>query len=291
MTNTTPIHFSSIIEGEFGRVEVLEFSHDLVMQAHPQTHFGFWLGGGAAMTQAGGQLVRFDEDTVFAANSHESHDLKLLHPQQPALFLMLYVNDEWLDGLHHHLGCPVVLSQPQIVFTPTIRQACAGLLQLIADSASADADSLASGVRHLVQQTIANNISALPRSGVMRRRKLIDYRLRVAIAHMHAQLGQPVVAERVAEVVGLSRSRFFELFHDQLKTSPQVYWNSIRVEEAVKRLMMKKESMTHLSMDLGFSTPGNFSRFFRDHKGMTPSRYCKLSHAVSPSQVHSSTAH
>ncbi len=290
MKNKANNHFSSIIEGEFGRIEVLEFQHDLVMQAHPQTHFGFWLGGGAATTHLAGHVVRFDDTTALAANSHESHDLRLLDPEQPALFLMLYINDEWLDGLHQHLGRPVVLAQPQISFTPEIRHACHQLLHIVGEGSGTDLSMLASAVRHLVEQTVASNMDALPCMGLVQRRKLIDYRLRVAIAHMRSQLGQPVVAERVAEVVGLSRSRFFELFHDQLKTSPQVYWNSMRVEEAVKRLGLKKESLTHLSMDLGFSTPGNFSRFFRDHKGMTPSRYRKACHAVQPVQMHSSTA-
>lgn len=271
-------HSSAVIEGSFGRVEVMNLNHDLVMQAHPRTHFGYWLGGGKAQANIDGKVVNFNDENALVANSHESHDLRLADTEQPAQFLMLYVNDDWLDGLHQHLGCPVVLSQPHIAITTQIREACASLLVLLDSEKNVRYPLLEVGVRQLVEKTIAMNMHALPRMGDMQRRKLIDYRLRVAIAHMRSQLGQPVVAEQIAEVVGLSRSRFFELFHDQLKTSPQVYWNSIRVEEAVKRLVMKKESLTHLSMDLGFSTPGNFSRFFRDHKGMTPSHYRKACH-------------
>jgi AraC-like DNA-binding protein len=112
------------------------------------------------------------------------------------------------------------------------------------------------------------------------RRRMIDYRLRVAIAHMQDNLSTPKVAEEVAEVVGLSRSRFFELFHDQLGTSPLVFWNAMRLEEALTRLSARDENMTSMAMTLGFSTPGNFSRFFRDHRGVTPTAYRKVCHAA-----------
>jgi AraC-like DNA-binding protein len=107
---------------------------------------------------------------------------------------------------------------------------------------------------------------------------MIDYRLRVAIAHMQDNLGSPKVALELAEVVGLSRSRFFELFHDQLGTSPLVFWNAMRLEEALIRLNANEGNMTSMARRLGFSTPGNFSRFFRDHRGVTPTTYRRVSH-------------
>jgi AraC-like DNA-binding protein len=109
---------------------------------------------------------------------------------------------------------------------------------------------------------------------------MIDRRLRLAIAHMQDNLDNPRVAEDVAALVGLSRSRFFELFHDQLGTSPLVFWNAMRVEEALTRLNKRDENLTSVAMELGFSTPGNFSRFFRDQRGVTPSTYRRVCHAA-----------
>jgi methylphosphotriester-DNA--protein-cysteine methyltransferase len=45
------------------------------------------------------------------------------------------------------------------------------------------------------------------------------------------------------------------------------------------RLNAREENMTAMAMDLGFSTPGNFSRFFRDHRGVTPTTYRRVCHA------------
>ena len=109
---------------------------------------------------------------------------------------------------------------------------------------------------------------------------LVDYRLRAAMLYMQKNLSNPCMAEEVASLVGMSRSRFFELFHDQLGTSPHVHWNAIRIEEASNRLRTSAENITSIAMDLGFSNPGNFSRFFRDHVGVTPSSYRRISHAA-----------
>jgi AraC family transcriptional regulator len=90
----------------------------------------------------------------------------------------------------------------------------------------------------------------------------------------------PQVAEQVADMVGLSRSRLFQLFSEQLASSPLVYRSGIRLEEAVTRLRGRAPQLTELALDLGFSTPGNFSRFFRSHRGVTPSAYRRVLQAA-----------
>lgn len=111
------------------------------------------------------------------------------------------------------------------------------------------------------------------------RRTLIDYRLRAAVRFMRKNLSDQCLIEDVARHVGLSRSRFFELFQDQLGTSPQMHWNAIRNEVAISRLCLSEIDITSISLELGFSNPGNFSRFFRDQMGVTPSLYRRNNHA------------
>jgi transcriptional regulator GlxA family with amidase domain len=112
------------------------------------------------------------------------------------------------------------------------------------------------------------------------RRQLIDYRLRAAMAYMRKNLNNPCLADDVAKLVGMSRSRFFDLYHDQIGTSPHVHWNAMRIEEACNRLRSNQENITSIALDLGFSNPGNFSRCFRDHTGFTPTSYRRVSHAA-----------
>jgi transcriptional regulator GlxA family with amidase domain len=101
---------------------------------------------------------------------------------------------------------------------------------------------------------------------------VLDHRLRAAIAYMREHVSEPIAVEDVANLVGLSRGHFFSLFRDQLNTTPQVFWSAVRVEEAVRLLVQQEEPLTSVALDLGFSTPGNFSRFFRE-TGVTPSSF------------------
>jgi AraC-like DNA-binding protein len=273
------VDYFAVAEGDYGRVEVVEHKHDLVMHAHPYTHFSFWLGGGKAHSRVGTQMVQLGSDVALGVNSHASHDLRLNEAGRSAVFLNLYLNDHWLDAQCSALAHSMVLPQPCIKISPVVREVCAALLKRMESPLREPAMCIETHVVALVSKTIESAMTAEQLQAMPVRRRMIDYRLRIAITHMQNNLGSPKVAEEVAEVVGLSRSRFFELFHDQLGTSPLVYWNALRLEEALTRLNARYENMTSMSLELGFSTPGNFSRFFRDHRGVTPTTYRRVCHA------------
>ncbi len=270
----------SVVNGAFGRLEVVQYSHDLVMHAHSETHFAFWLYGGDAYVNVGNNQFKCARNLVLGINSLASHDLKLVDAYSPAFFLMLYLEDRWLDETFKHFGRPVVLPSVEFSIIEDIQDASWKLSRCLLTGNKPSPCELDSQVKWLIDNTVEQAMKMHPLQLVPVRRKMVDYRLRVAMAHMRENIDNPTAAEKVADVVGLSRSRFFELFNTQLDTSPHVYWNSVRLEEAVKRLRFSDENMTTLAMDLGFSTPGNFSRFFREHIGVTPSTYRRLSYAA-----------
>ena len=274
------VDFFAVSEGHYGRLEVVEHHHDLVVHAHPYTHFSFWLGGGLAHSRMGSTQIQIGPDVALGVNSHASHDLRLNDPLQPAIFLNLYLNDAWLDDQCSTMAHSVLLPCACIGVTPEVRDVCAQLLTHLTSPLRAPWRCVEADVVSLVGKTIASAMTPEQLRAMPLRRRMIDRRLRLAIAHMQDNLDNPSVAEDVAGLVGLSRSRFFELFHDQLGTSPLVFWNAMRVEEALTRLNNRDESLTSVAMELGFSTPGNFSRFFRDQRGVTPSTYRRVCHAT-----------
>jgi transcriptional regulator GlxA family with amidase domain len=62
----------------------------------------------------------------------------------------------------------------------------------------------------------------------------------------------------------------------EIQSSPKVIWNSLRLDEAMKRIATTKESMASVAKAVGFSSAGNFSRFFKANIGLSPLAYRKM---------------
>ena len=100
----------------------------------------------------------------------------------------------------------------------------------------------------------------------------MDFRVRKAIDLMKSRVCDRICFDEVAKSVGLSRPHFFALFKEETSLTPNVYWNTLRMDEAMRQLQ-SRESLTSVACNLGFTTQGNFSRFFRDHTGVPPTLY------------------
>ena len=110
-----------------------------------------------------------------------------------------------------------------------------------------------------------------------RARKPSDFRLRKALSLMRDNIARGLDMEAVARASGLSRPHFFSIFRDQLDLTPGIFWNALRLEEAVHQMRDPRESLTAVASSLGFNAQGNFTRFFRQHTGVAPSAYrCAL---------------
>jgi AraC-like DNA-binding protein len=262
-------------EGAFGRAVVLDLRDDLVAHAHAETQFAFWLGGGRVQAHLGTEIVSYSENVALGTNAYESHDARLLDKTQPAVFLVLYISKPWLDERRAASGRPFFFPSPRVPISPALRQACWRLLDLIISVDATALGRLENEVEALIIAAIDATLAPVVQPPCTRA-PMLDHRLRAAIAYMRAHVADPITVEDVAGKVGLSRAHYFSLFRDQLHTTPQVFWSAVRVEEAVKRLVLRDEPLTSVALDLGFSSPGNFSRFFREHMGVTPSRFRRI---------------
>jgi AraC-like DNA-binding protein len=267
----------ALLEGTFGRAVVLELRDDLVAHAHAESQFAFWLGGARAEANLGQTLVRYSEDVALGTNSYESHDARLVDKNAgPAVFLVLYISKTWLDELRAASGRPFFFPAPRVPVSPALRQACWRVLDIIISPHHQHRNRIEHEVEALIQAAIDATLAPVNPSGLPSRTPLLDHRLRIAIQYMREHVAEPLAVEDIAGRVGLSRAHFFSLFRDQLNTTPQVFWSAVRVEEAIRRLVQRDEPLTSVALELGFSSPGNFSRFFRDHMGVTPSRFRRV---------------
>lgn len=262
--------------GAFGRAVVLDLSEDLVAHAHSETQFAFWLGGGRVQARLANEVVDYREDVALGTNAYESHDARLLDKCQPAVFLVLYISKEWLDAKRASSGRPFYFASPRVPINPALRQACWRLLDIIISPHHDGPSRLEAEVESLINTAIDSATAPIAPGDRNSRPPMLDHRLRAAVAYMRQHVAEPISVEEVAGKVGLSRAHFFSLFRDQLHTTPQVFWSAVRVEEVVRRLVLDGEALTSVALELGFSSPGNFSRFFKEHMGVSPSRFRRV---------------
>lgn len=265
----------SVVEGRFGTVEVREISHNLITHAHAQMQFGYWIGGGTAHASLSAVPAQYNDAFVVSVNRYQSHDFILDDAQSPAFVLFLYIHQSWLDDVQRKLSNPVVLTQSQIKQTAEMRLAAWQLMQKTMLFQNSESQSIEEDVLNLLRLTLAEAAQQMLPLVWPKRRKLIDYRLRLALTYMQDHAVSDRSISEVAKLVGLSRSRLYELFQTELSSSPQVIWNSMRMKRAKQDVGVGEDDLATVASSLGFSTAGNFSRFFRSIFGLSPLEYRK----------------
>jgi AraC family transcriptional regulator len=158
--------------------------------------------------------------------------------------------------------------------TPRIRQ----LADLLALEARNDQFLSADRLEFMVEDmmfSIAETYLARRASGARfwRGSPFADSRIRRALALLRARPTKELNMDELAARVGLSRSRFYDLFHLSTGLSPRAYLDKLCIESAIARLASGRTRIADVSAELGFSAQSNFTRFFQHQVGIAPSEY------------------
>ena len=267
----------AFLHGEFGRVGLVDMDSGLAPHVHRHSHFIFNISGGEVTFRIGGRDAVVSADTALLIAPWRQHGWRGPAPGQgPVLFVTFYIEPGWLAGLAAR-ECgqarpPVAphAPEPVIPVTPDLKAMVHGLADslLAIHRDEAAAVTLVTAICSLVARR--HLASGLAPDRVPRR--LHDFRIRRALA----RLDDPASGGRLDEIadeVGLSRSHFFALFRRSTGFSPQFYINVSRMESAIHGLVRTDAPLAELADSLGFSTQGNFTRFFRQQLGVTPDRF------------------
>ena len=111
------------------------------------------------------------------------------------------------------------------------------------------------------------------RASVWRGSRFEDSRIRRAVALLRAHPNKDLSMDKLANQVGLSRSRFYDLFQMCTGFSPRTYLDMLCVAAAISRLSSGRGKISEVSAELGFSAQSNFTRFFLNQVGVPPSEY------------------
>jgi DNA-binding response OmpR family regulator len=93
-----------------------------------------------------------------------------------------------------------------------------------------------------------------------------------AMAYVHAHYADRISHEEVARHVGVSKRHLSRCFRQETGLSFMTYLVRYRVERA-KELLAAGESVTEVSVAVGFANRSHFSRIFRREVGVVPSEY------------------
>jgi transcriptional regulator GlxA family with amidase domain len=102
-----------------------------------------------------------------------------------------------------------------------------------------------------------------------------DPRVRKAVHFMEQQLDHPPMLPAIARYVGVSARQLERAFKTELGMTPMRFHRIMRLNYGRWMIDNKLENITQIALDCGFADTAHFSREFRAHFGMPPSRYKK----------------
>ena len=95
-------------------------------------------------------------------------------------------------------------------------------------------------------------------------------RLKEALELMAANLAEPLQAEDIAQLVGVSRRQLERLFRQHMDTFPSRYYLELRLKHARRQLKQTTHSILQVGLACGFASGPHFSTTYRNYFGYTP---------------------
>lgn len=175
------------------------------------------------------------------------------------------------------------LRQAQIIFISTITQITRAAMD------AGVAEDLAYAMSDSYIQT-SENCSEISQIQVLRDRALADFTgavkhqknsppfsraTRKAITYMNSHLQEKISLKILAEISGLSQSRFSHLFREETGITPMAYLQNEKIKTAKTMLLYTEYTVSEISNILCFSSESHFIKAFRQATGISPGRYKK----------------
>ncbi len=271
-----------IFQGAFGRVSLLDMSKPLVIHAHHHCHALIKVSGVDSSFWVKGRSQPLTKDSVVLINAWEPHAYEhTLSGEGRCILLALYLETAWLGQVLRSLTVsrhPQFFPVPCAVLPPGARKLANALAAEMLVSRDIPSDILEGKIFDLFMATAERHSSLRDYSDLFSSMRVntLDPRIRHAVGKIRDNLHYGGNFAEVAAESGLSRAHFFELFRRSTNVTPAVYANALRVEAAINGLCNPDTRISDISYDIGFSAPGHFTRFFRQHLGITPGEYRRV---------------
>lgn len=94
-----------------------------------------------------------------------------------------------------------------------------------------------------------------------------------AIRYIEDKFAEGIRIIDIAKHLSLDRSYFSTMFRRETGMSPKEHLEKYRLEKAAEMLMQSKTAVTDVAGRVGYGDAVNFSRMFKKHFGVPPSKY------------------
>lgn len=123
----------------------------------------------------------------------------------------------------------------------------------------------------LLVEALRSVESTMAEPGLLR--GLADPKLALALRQIHADPGAHLSVQSLAAAAGMSRSTFFERFHNEVGSAPIEYVAAWRMAVAKDMLVKGNIAMAELARRVGYGSVSAFSMAFSRHVGIPPGAF------------------
>lgn len=276
-----------VFDGSFGRLQLLEYGPQEHLPSVDSPQVLVKLDGADLLLHLGPSTARAEGGTPGEAPSRLSREtLAFLNPGQetdsrldggPATLLITFqAAPEWLASRFPAVFEAASQPFPAVIesITPRIRQLADTLAIEVHNDQFLSHERLEFMLQELMLSIVETYLGRRHAGNrLWRGSPFADTRIRRALALLRARPNKELNMNDLANQVGLSRSRFYDLFHVSTGLSPRAYLDMLCVESAISKLSSGGAKIAQVSAELGFSAQSNFTRFFQQQVGIPPSEY------------------
>jgi AraC family transcriptional regulator len=265
-----------VFDGRFGRLQLLEAAAGESPRASDAPQVVIKHAGADLEYRVDGQGLRLSRDEILFINPGALSELTPAPAVARAELLVFQASAPWLresfPAVFEAAARPFAEATETI--TPRIRQLADTLAVEVLNDQFLSHERLEFMLQELMF-SIVDTYLARRQAGSRpwRGSPFADTRIRRALALLRAHPNKELNMNELASQVGLSRSRFYDLFQLSTGRSPRSYLDLLCVESAIAKLSGGSATIAEVSAELGFSAQSNFTRFFQQQVGIPPSEY------------------
>jgi len=274
-----------VFDGSFGRLQLIEAAAGDPPQTSPVPQIVVKQDGADLDLRVNGELLRLTRESLLFVSPGSASEAVFAAAAESAQLLWFQASTDWLRG-----SFPAVfdagshaLGSAREAITPRIRQLADTLVVEVLNDQFLSHERLEFMLQELMLSIVETYLARRQAGArLWRGSPFADNRIRKALALLRAHPNKELNMNDLANQVGLSRSRFYDLFQTSTGRSPRSYLDLLCVETAISKLSSGSAKIAEVSAELGFSAQSNFTRFFQQQVGIPPSEYRRAAGKPNP---------